>query len=71
MADITKADATVGAGAADPDPIRLDFLDPWGNRVEHWADGDLLNRASGTDRAPVSIAMGRQWGPTVPEPAKK
>ncbi len=46
------------------------WLDPWGNRVEHWTDGDLLNRSSGTERAPLSVAIGRQWGPTVPEPGK-
>lgn len=43
------------------------WLDPWGRRLEHWADGDLLNKASGTARAPLSVAMGRQWGPTVPD----
>ncbi|MEQ8699949.1 MAG: VOC family protein [Bauldia litoralis] len=43
------------------------WLDPWGRRHEHWTDGDLLNRASGTGRQPLSRAMGRQWGPTVPE----
>jgi catechol 2,3-dioxygenase-like lactoylglutathione lyase family enzyme len=38
--------------------------DPFGHQVEHWTDGDQLNRASGSNVGDVSSLMGSQWGPT-------
>ena len=38
------------------------WFDPYGFRVEHWADGDLLNVDSPTGRHPASRALDVQWG---------
>ena len=42
------------------------WLDPFGNRVEHWTDGDVFT----ADAAPVitdlETMLGRQWGPAAP-----
>merc|ERR1712072_101914 len=38
--------------------------DPFGHQMEHWTDGDQLNRASGSNQADVRSLMGSQWGPT-------
>ena len=42
------------------------WYDPFGFRLEHWTDGDLLNAASPAGRAPVETALQVQWG-TGPE----
>lgn len=39
------------------------WKDPNGFVVEHFTDGDLFNRASGSDRRPVSDLLGSFWGP--------
>jgi catechol 2,3-dioxygenase-like lactoylglutathione lyase family enzyme len=36
--------------------------DPWGHRVEHFTDGDLLTADVPTNRAGPEIALGTQWG---------
>ncbi|MDA0240715.1 MAG: VOC family protein [Proteobacteria bacterium] len=41
------------------------WFDPYGNRVEHWTDGDLLNVDNGTKVTPLSVALATQWGVTV------
>lgn len=42
------------------------WLDPFGNRIEHWTDGDLFT----SDYLPVvtdlETMLGRQWGPPTP-----
>ena len=38
--------------------------DPFGHQVEHWTDGDQLNRAAGSNKATVVSLMSSQWGPT-------
>jgi len=42
------------------------WRDPWGHKVEHWTDGDLVNDAYPTGRAPFSPDALRQWGPPMP-----
>jgi catechol 2,3-dioxygenase-like lactoylglutathione lyase family enzyme len=41
------------------------WFDPWGHRVEHWTDGDLLNADSPTAVTPIKDALSSQWGVTV------
>lgn len=41
------------------------WFDPYGNRVEHWTDGDLLNVDNGTKVTPLDVALTTQWGVTV------
>ena len=38
--------------------------DPFGHQVEHWTDGDQLNRAAGSNKASLISLMSSQWGPT-------
>ena len=40
------------------------WFDPFGNRVEHWTDGDLLNNSSPTGVHPYSSRFATQWGVT-------
>jgi hypothetical protein len=42
------------------------WKDPWGHKVEHWTDGDLLNAAWGSRKTPVDDLMGTQWGDAAP-----
>jgi hypothetical protein len=42
------------------------WLDPCGNRFEHWTDGDLFAAHSPTNIADVETMLGRQWGPKAP-----
>lgn len=39
------------------------WRDPFGNKVEHWTDGDLVNHATPAGHAPVSADELRQWAP--------
>lgn len=43
------------------------WRDPWGHRVEHWTDGDLLAREDAPRIADVATMLGHQWGPAAPE----
>ncbi len=43
------------------------WFDPFGFRVEHWTDGDLLNNASETGVHPYSNRFATQWGVTEDE----
>ena len=43
------------------------WRDPFGNRVEHWTDGDLFDASVPTNVNDISVMMGRQWGPASPE----
>lgn len=45
------------------------WLDPYGNMVEHWTDGDLFNDVSPAGRASLDDLIGSQWGPTSGGPA--
>lgn len=40
------------------------WLDPYGNMVEHWTDGDLFNNATPPTVAGLGALLGSQWGPT-------
>jgi len=38
------------------------WCDPWGHVLEHYADGDLLNRSHPTGLHDPAAALGTQWG---------
>ena len=38
------------------------WRDPWGHRLEHWTDGDLLTRSDGSRKASVDQLRAVQWG---------
>lgn len=42
------------------------WKDPWGNRVEHWTDGDLFAADAPTGVADLATMLGHQWGPDTP-----
>lgn len=39
------------------------WLDPWGQMVEHWTDGDLFNDENPPNTASLAELIGSQWGP--------
>ncbi|MFN5643329.1 MAG: VOC family protein [Sphingomonadales bacterium] len=41
------------------------WRDPWGNVVEHWTDGDLLDATTPAGNHPIERILG-QWGPMPP-----
>jgi catechol 2,3-dioxygenase-like lactoylglutathione lyase family enzyme len=43
------------------------WRDPFGNKLEHWTDGDLVNDSTPVGSAPVAPEQLRQWG-TLPTP---
>jgi len=42
------------------------WRDPWGHKIEHWTDGDLLTAADGSNMASFEEFVGVQWGPSAP-----
>lgn len=42
------------------------WRDPWGNRVEHWTDGDLFDAHAPTNITDIPTMLGHQWGPAAP-----
>lgn len=42
------------------------WLDPAGNKIEHWTDGDLVNDATPTTNEPLSLDGLAQWAPPLP-----
>ena len=42
------------------------WRDPWGHKVEHWTDGDLLTAADGSNKTGIKELLGVQWGPLAP-----
>ena len=42
------------------------WSDPWGHKVEHWTDGDLLNADWGSRVQPVDELLRVQWGQPMP-----
>ncbi len=42
------------------------WRDPWGHKIEHWTDGDLLTAADGSNKASFEQFVGVQWGPSAP-----
>ena len=42
------------------------WRDPWGNRVEHWTDGDLFDSTIPPNVTDIPTMMGHQWGPEAP-----
>lgn len=43
------------------------WKDPWGNRVEHWTDGDVFAADSPAGTHELSVLLGQQWGPSAPD----
>ncbi len=41
------------------------WRDPFGNKVEHWTDGDLVNDDTPVGHAPISNDAFSQWGPPL------
>ena len=41
------------------------WRDPFGNKVEHWTDGDLVNDDTPVGRAPISNGELSQWAPPL------
>ena len=41
------------------------WRDPFGNKVEHWTDGDLVNDSTPVGTAPFSLDELRQWAPPL------
>jgi len=41
------------------------WRDPFGNKVEHWTDGDLVNDSTPVGAAPFSLDELRQWAPPL------
>ncbi|HEY2187868.1 MAG TPA: VOC family protein [Caldimonas sp.] len=41
------------------------WRDPFGNKVEHWTDGDLVNDSTPVGAAPFSLEELRQWAPEL------
>jgi catechol 2,3-dioxygenase-like lactoylglutathione lyase family enzyme len=42
------------------------WQDPWAHTLEHWTDGDLLTKSSGSQIATEEELLGVQWGPGFP-----
>lgn len=42
------------------------WKDPFGNRIEHWTDGDLFDTDSPTNVTDLQTMLGNQWGPAAP-----
>ena len=42
------------------------WRDPWGHKIEHWTDGDLLTASDGSKQARFDEFVGVQWGPPAP-----
>lgn len=38
------------------------WQDPWGNVIEHWTDGDVMDSAWGSRKAPLEQLLSVQWG---------
>lgn len=41
------------------------WRDPFGNKIEHWTDGDLVNDSTPAGHAPMSPDELRQWAPPL------
>lgn len=42
------------------------WRDPFGNKIEHWTDGDLVNETTPTGHAPLTPDAFSQWAPPQP-----
>lgn len=42
------------------------WLDPFGNRIEHWTDGDFFGAGEPPHHTDIEEMLGRQWGPEAP-----
>jgi catechol 2,3-dioxygenase-like lactoylglutathione lyase family enzyme len=42
------------------------WRDPFGNKIEHWTDGDLVNEETPVSHAPLSPDALAQWAPPLP-----
>lgn len=41
------------------------WRDPWGHKVEHWTDGDLVNVSTPVGKAPIGPGAFAQWAPPM------
>ena len=41
------------------------WRDPFGNKIEHWTDGDLVNDATPTTHEPLTPDAFAQWAPPL------
>jgi len=41
------------------------WRDPFGHKIEHWTDGDLVNDATPVGHAPITPDELRQWAPPI------
>lgn len=48
------------------DVIYVRYRDPYGNKIEHWTDGDQVNDRYQGGVMPISIEGLSQWAPTMP-----
>jgi catechol 2,3-dioxygenase-like lactoylglutathione lyase family enzyme len=44
------------------------WLDPFGNEIEHWTDGDQLCASDSAGVAGMDVVLGVQWGMQMPSP---
>jgi hypothetical protein len=42
------------------------WRDPFGNKIEHWTDGDVVNESTPTGHAPLTPDAFAQWAPPLP-----
>ena len=42
------------------------WKDPWGNVLEHFTDGDLVDASMATGSHDPGVALGTQWGKMIP-----
>lgn len=42
------------------------WRDPWGNRLEHWTDGDLFDATTAPNVTDIPTMLSHQWGPDAP-----
>ena len=42
------------------------WKDPYGNKLEHWTDGDVFDISSPKGVADIPTMLGHQWGPPAP-----
>lgn len=42
------------------------WRDPWGNRVEHWTDGDFFDASIPPSVTDIPTMLSHQWGPAAP-----
>ena len=54
------------AGCECPGPLEADRKDPSGFKIEHYADGDIVNDKTPTSRQAAGPDTLSIWGPPLP-----